>query len=104
MDRSSALDRVDALLEAVETGPLPVPVREVWVYGDIALGLDPVDRLDVYVTKDLLLRGDDAAGAAFEAEHPDAVVSDTVGTGDAACLEQRRLVDFATDWFERNRG
>ena len=43
-------------------------------------------------------------GAAFEAEHPDAVVSDTVGTGDAACLEQRRLVDFATDWFERNRG
>jgi aminoglycoside N3'-acetyltransferase len=42
--------------------------------------------------------------AAFEAEHPDAVVSDTVGTGDAVCLEQRRLVDFATDWFERNRG
>ena len=29
----------------------------------------PVDRLDVYVTKDLLLRGDSEAGEAFEAEH-----------------------------------
>lgn len=43
-------------------------------------------------------------GAAFEAEHPDAVVSDTVGTGDAARLDQRCLVDFTTGWFERNRG
>jgi hypothetical protein len=78
MDRSSALDRVDALLGAVETGPLPVPVREVWVYGDVALGLNPVDRLDVYVTKDLLLRGDDAAGTAFEAEHGVQGVGQTV--------------------------
>ena len=43
-------------------------------------------------------------GGAFEAKHPDTVVSDTVGTGDAVCLEQRRLVDFTTDWFGRNRG
>ena len=69
MDRVSALDRVEAVLDTVEAGPLPVPVREVWVYGDVALGLDPVDRLDVYVTKDLLLRGDSEAGEAFEAEH-----------------------------------
>lgn len=69
MDRATALDRIEAVLDAVETGPLPVPVREVWVYGDVALGLDPLDRLDVYVTKDLLLRGDSEAGAAFEAEH-----------------------------------
>ena len=39
-----------------------MPVREVWVYGDVALGLDPVERLDVYLTKDILLRGDDADG------------------------------------------
>ena len=69
MDRVSALDRIEAVLDTVEAGPLPVPVREVWVYGDVALGLDPVDRLDVYVTKDLLLRGDSEAGEAFEAEH-----------------------------------
>ncbi len=69
MDRASALERIEAVLDTVETGPLPVPVREVWVYGDVALGLDPVDRLDVYVTKDLLLRGDDEAGGDFEAEH-----------------------------------
>ncbi|SMP03403.1 DUF7095 family protein [Halobellus salinus] len=69
MDRVSALDRVEAVLDTVEAGPLPVPVREVWVYGDVALGLDPVDRLDVYVTKDLLLRGDTEAGEAFRAEH-----------------------------------
>jgi hypothetical protein len=69
MDRASALERIEAVLDTVETGPLPVPVREVWVYGDLALGLDPVDRVDIYVTKDLLLRGDSEAGAAFEAEH-----------------------------------
>ena len=58
MDRDAALDRVDEILDAVESDPMPVPVREVWVYGDVALGLDPVDRLDVYVTKDILMRGD----------------------------------------------
>ena len=69
MDRASALDRIEAALDTVETGSLPVPVREVWVYGDVALGLDPIDRLDLYVTKDLLLRGDADAGDEFEAEH-----------------------------------
>ncbi|MFB6123821.1 MAG: hypothetical protein ABEJ78_10225 [Haloferacaceae archaeon] len=58
MDRDAALDRVTDVLDAVESDPLPVPVREVWVYGDVALGLDPIDRLDVYVTKDVHLRGD----------------------------------------------
>ena len=69
MDRSAALDRVDAVIDAVESEPMPVPVREVWVYGDVALGLDPIDRLDVYVTKDLHLRGDADAEADFEASH-----------------------------------
>jgi hypothetical protein len=56
-----------------------VPVREVWVYGDVALGLDPVDRLDVYLTKDVLLRGDDADRAdEFEAEYGVAGVGKTV--------------------------
>ncbi|MFB6302189.1 MAG: hypothetical protein ABEH78_04945 [Haloferacaceae archaeon] len=60
MDRDAALDRVEAIIETVETDPMPVPVREVWVYGDVALGLDPIERLDVYVTKDILLRDDRA--------------------------------------------
>jgi hypothetical protein len=59
MARDDALDRVERVLDAVETEPMPVPVREVWVYGDVALGLDPVRRLSVYVTKDLLF--DEAA-------------------------------------------
>jgi hypothetical protein len=58
MDRDAALDRIEAILDTIETDPMPVPVREVWVYGDVALGLDPVERLDVYVTKDILLRDD----------------------------------------------
>jgi hypothetical protein len=72
MDRDAALDRVAALLDAVEDDPMPVPVREVWVFGDVALGLDPIDRLDVYVTKDILMRGDgtdDGAAERFESEY-----------------------------------
>ena len=69
MERSSALDRVESVLDAVDDGLLPVPVREVWVYGDVALGLDPVDRLDVYVTKDLLLGNDAETDTDFEAVH-----------------------------------
>ena len=52
--RDDALDLVESVLARVEDDPLPVPVREVWVYGDVALGLDPIRRLNVYVTKDLL--------------------------------------------------
>ncbi|MFB6305083.1 MAG: hypothetical protein ABEH47_07945 [Haloferacaceae archaeon] len=65
MDRDAALDRVEAVLDAVESEPMPVPVREVWVYGDVALGLDPIERLDVYVTKDILLRDDPDREAEF---------------------------------------
>jgi len=70
MDRDAAVDRVDALVETVAGEEMPVPVREVWVYGDVALGLDPVERLDVYLTKDILMRGDDADRAGeFEREY-----------------------------------
>ncbi|MFB6080638.1 MAG: hypothetical protein ABEJ81_06540 [Haloferacaceae archaeon] len=67
MDRDAALDRVEAIIETVESDPMPVPVREVWVYGDVALGLDPVERLDVYVTKDILLRDDADGGEEADA-------------------------------------
>jgi hypothetical protein len=55
LPRDAALDRVEELLETVEQERLPVPVTELWVFGDVALGLDPVERLDVYVTKDILV-------------------------------------------------
>ena len=70
MDRDAAVDRVEELVDTVVDEEMPVPVREVWVYGDVALGLDPVERLDVYLTKDILLRGDDADRATeFEREY-----------------------------------
>lgn len=57
-ERRRAVDRIEQLVETVETETMPVPVREVWVFGDLALGLDPVERIDVYLTKDLLLADD----------------------------------------------
>lgn len=62
MDRAAAVERIERLLETIETEEMPVPVREVWVYGDVALGVDPVDRLDIYLTKDVLLDGDGSDG------------------------------------------
>jgi hypothetical protein len=67
--REAAVERVERLLDTVESEPMPVPVREVWVYGDVALGLDPVERLDVYLTKDILLGADDERGAELSAEY-----------------------------------
>jgi len=60
MDRDAALDRVETVLDAVAGELLPVPVQECWVYGEVARGKDPLDRLDVYVAKDLLFGGDPA--------------------------------------------
>ncbi|THE64105.1 hypothetical protein D8Y22_14415 [Salinadaptatus halalkaliphilus] len=73
-DRTEAVDRLEELVDTVETERMPVPVREVWAFGDIALGLDPIDRLDIYLTKDILMRDDSAdtrgasADAAFDVE------------------------------------
>ncbi len=69
MERSVALDRVETLLDTVESDPMPVPIREVWVYGDVALGLDPIERLNVYVTKDIHLRGAADAESEFVDSH-----------------------------------
>ena len=70
MERAAAIDHVEAILDRIEADPMPVPVREVWVYGDLALGLDPIAELSVYLTKDVLLRGDDPERSGeFEAEY-----------------------------------
>jgi hypothetical protein len=89
MDRDAALDRAAEIVDTVERGAdpasdddrLPVPVREVWVYGDVALGLDPIDRLDVYVTKDLHMRGDADREAEFRERYGVAGVGKTVDAG-----------------------
>ncbi len=60
--RSHAVDRLERLVDTVEEERMPVPVREVWAFGDVALGLDPVERLDIYLTKDILMRDDSADG------------------------------------------
>ncbi|MFC7186038.1 DUF7095 family protein [Halorubrum yunnanense] len=69
MNRDQAVDRLATLVDRVEAETMPVPVREVWAFGDVALGLDPVERLDVYLTKDVIMGGDADAAAAFEAEY-----------------------------------
>jgi len=78
MERTAALDRIERLLDTIESDTMPVPVREVWLYGDAALGLDPVDRLDVYLTKDILLESDDDAADRFEREYGVKGVGSTV--------------------------
>ncbi|MFQ3476409.1 hypothetical protein HKK80_09150 [Halonotius sp. F2-221B] len=69
LDRDAAIDRVVEFIETVENEPMPVPVREIWVYGDVALGLDPIDRLDIYLTKDILLRGDSDTAEEYYDQH-----------------------------------
>ncbi|MFD1642676.1 DUF7095 family protein [Halohasta litorea] len=69
LDRDSALDRVEQLIETVDADPMPVPVREIWVYGDVALGLDPIERLDIYLKKDIRLRGDSETAEAYHEKH-----------------------------------
>ena len=68
-DRERAIDRVEEIVDTVQTETMPVPVREVWVFGDVALGLDPVERVDVYLTKDLLFHGDESREDDFIDSH-----------------------------------
>ena len=84
MERERAVDRLESLVDRVASEPMPVPVREVWAFGDVALGLDPVDRLDVYLTKDVIMGGDADAAADFAAEYGVQGVGTTV---DAAWAE-----------------
>ena len=96
LDRAVAVDRLETLVETVERETMPVPVREIWVYGDLALGLDPVERLDIYLTKDLLFGQADETARKLDTElgvegigetvrtewareHPDAVTANPSG-------------------------
>jgi hypothetical protein len=67
--RSEAVARVEEVVARIEEEPMPVPVREVWVYGDAALGLDPVERLDIYLTKDILFHGEENREGDFVDSH-----------------------------------
>jgi len=78
IERSAAATRLSRLVETVEEQLMPVPVRELWVYGDLALGLDPVERLDVYLTKDLLFHGDGDREEEFVESHSVEGVGKTV--------------------------
>ncbi|GGL33069.1 hypothetical protein GCM10009037_15910 [Halarchaeum grantii] len=125
MDRDAALDRVERILDAITEERLPVPVRECWVYGDVALGKDPLTRLDVYVTKDLLLGGDPApdldaelgvegigrtVDAEWAREHPERVrVNDSGHVAPEKCLAAHLLpedepvhLEVCNAGFERN--
>lgn len=112
MDRDAAVDRLETLLNTVESERMPVPIRELWVLGDLALGLDPVDRLELYVTKDILLRDDapDRASqleatygvkglgrtvrANWAEEHPDAIRANDNGyAAPERCLAAHLLAD-----------
>jgi len=68
-DRDRAVRRIERLVETVESEPTAVPVREIWVLGGVALGLDPIERIDVYLTKDILLHDDADREDDFVASH-----------------------------------
>jgi hypothetical protein len=111
LSREAAVDRLWDIVETVATERTPVPVREVWVYGDVVLGLDPVERLDVYLTKDLLFKdapdreqefverlGVEGVGktvsAAWAEKHPDCVRANASGhAAPERCLAAHLLED-----------
>lgn len=78
--REEAVERIERLVETVETEKMPVPVREIWVYGDLALGLDPIERLDIYLTKDLLFHGNSEREEEFIDSHGVEGIGKTVST------------------------
>ncbi|MDQ2051227.1 hypothetical protein RBH26_12135 [Natronolimnohabitans sp. A-GB9] len=91
-DRHDAVDRLEELVDTVENERMPVPVREIWAFGDVALGLDPVERLDVYLTKDILMR-DDSDDRSTDAEAI-AAEYDVEGIGKSV------RADWAADYAE----
>lgn len=79
MDRTNAVDRLETILDDIESDPLPVPVREVWVFGELPLGLDPISRLDVYLRKDMLFASE-MSDPSREAEFEEAYGIAGIGT------------------------
>ena len=126
LSREAAVARLRDIVETVESERMPVPVREVWVFGDIVLGMDPVERLDVYLTKDLLFKdapdresefekrlGVSGVGktvsAAWADEHPEYVRANANGhAAPEKCLAAHLLEDepihleVCNTGFERN--
>lgn len=88
LDRDASVDRLERLVDTVEAEPMPVPLREIWVLGDLALGLDPVERLDVYLAKDLLFGRDEEAEARFLDAHGLEGVGKTVAAEWAAAYPE----------------
>ena len=92
MDRTDAVDRIEGILDNIESDPLPVPVREIWVFGELALGLDPISRLDVYIRKDMLFASelsDPSREAEFEDEYGIAGIGTTINPDWAAAYPDR---------------
>ncbi len=87
--RSEAVARLEEIVETVDSGPNPVPVREVWAFGDVVLGMDPIDRLGVYVTKDLLFKDAPEREAEFESEFGVSGVGKTVSAAWAERYPER---------------
>lgn len=110
IDRERAVAIIERLLDRA-SGPLPVPLREIWIAGDIAVGLDPVPRVDLYLTKDLLFKDSPDREAEFEEQYgvsgvgksvraawaeanPELLRTDDTGYVDpAACLVAHLLPD-----------
>ena len=110
IDRERAVATIERMLDRA-SDPLPVPLREIWVAGDIVVGLDPVPRVDIYLTKELLFKDNPEREAEFEEkygisgvgksvraewadEHPDLLRADDSGYVDpAACLVAHLLPD-----------
>jgi len=100
LSREEAVDRLEALVETVETDRMPVPVREIWAFGDVALGLDPIDRLDVYLTKDVLMRDTSAISSDRD---PDEVDAEFQATHGIAGVGKSVRADWAGDHPEHLR-
>lgn len=76
--RETAVETIERIVSAIESDPMPVPVSELWAYGDVVVGLDPVPRVELYLSKDLLFKDSPEAEPAFEESHGIAGVGKTV--------------------------
>lgn len=66
MERARAVEHLERIIETVESEEMPVPIRELWVFGELALGLDPLERMDIYLTKDILIDGSSKVAQELE--------------------------------------
>ncbi|MDZ7745238.1 MAG: hypothetical protein U5K28_01440 [Halobacteriales archaeon] len=116
IDRERAVATIERMLDQASDS-LPVPLREIWVAGDIVVGLDPVPRVEIYLTKDLLFKDSPEREAEFEERYdisgvgksvraewaeanPELLRADESGYVDpAACLVAHLLSDTEDEPF-----